>query len=302
MQHEPDLNLLILLDAVLSEGSVTGAARRLNLSVPAASRGLDRARRALGDPLMVRAGRGLVPTPRALAMQERIHEVVSGARLVMRDPGDFIVSDLVRDFRIMASDLAYPIAHLIGRIHRDAPKSTCAFFPLLPGQALRDSDADLVIGVVRDFEPVSNFEQEVIVEPIRVEPIRGIARADHPMLAGGMTLEKYLSAYHLVNSRQGRLFGPIDHELEGLGRTRRVVASTATLWATVNILLETDLLGAVSEHVARTCARFGLVTFPLPFATTPSVELCQAWHPRNTADPAHSWLRQQVRELATAED
>ncbi|HVB04765.1 MAG TPA: LysR family transcriptional regulator [Acidimicrobiales bacterium] len=301
MQSEPDLNLLILLDALLSEGSVTGAARRLNLSVPATSRGLERVRRALGDPVMVRAGRGLVPTPRALALQAEVHELVNGARAVMARPAELDLARIEREFQVMTGDLVFPVATLIERVHREAPRATCGWSVLTGSTVLlRDSPVDLVIGVVRDFHPVSQFEPEVVVEPLRTDPLVGIARAGNPLLEGEIDLESYLAADHLVNSRQGRLQGPIDHKLAEMGRKRHVVASTATLWSTVVLLLETDIVGAASLRVAHTLERFGLATFELPFDKVPTSELCQAWHPRYAADQAHAWLRGVVREIATA--
>ena len=301
MQSEPDLNLLVLLDAILAEGSVTGAARRLNLSVPAASRGLTRARRMLGDPIMVRAGRGLVPTPRALALQGRVHEIVTGARLVVNDTVELDLSRLQRDFLVISNELLFPVGPLIARVHQQAPRATCSFIPITdPTASLRESPVDLFIGVTREFDPVAQFEPEVMAETIREDRLIGICRSDHPLLKAGMTKEKYLAAEHLVNSRRGRLLGPIDHELATLGLGRRVVASAATLWSTLVLLLESDLLGGVSVRAGKALERFGLSTFEIPFEFSLAVEVRQAWHPRHNADPAHIWFRELVRALAAA--
>jgi DNA-binding transcriptional LysR family regulator len=102
--HALDLNLLVALDALLTDGSVVAAARRMNLSAPAMSRTLGRIRAAVGDPILVRAGRRLVPTPRALELQSRVHELVEGAQSLLRPEGAVDPASLQRGFTVRASD------------------------------------------------------------------------------------------------------------------------------------------------------------------------------------------------------
>src|SRR5262245_37563525 len=124
-----DLNLLIALDALLHEGSVAGAARRMNLSAPAMSRTLSRIRHSLGDPILVRAGRNLVPTPRALEIQGRVRSLIENAQTLMRPEVSADVSALDRSFTVRASDYVAGIfgARLIALMAKAAPKVTLRF-------------------------------------------------------------------------------------------------------------------------------------------------------------------------------
>src|SRR5258707_1893587 len=99
----PDLNLLVTLDVLLAEGSVARAAQRLRLSPSAMSRALARLRETTGDPLLVRAGRGLVPTPRALALRERVGQLVQDGAAVLRPAEGLDLERLVRTFTLLAS-------------------------------------------------------------------------------------------------------------------------------------------------------------------------------------------------------
>ena len=300
MRTDLDLNLLLLLDALLDEGSVTAAAERLDMSVPAASRALGRLRKAVGDPVLVRAGQKLVPTPWALSVQGRVNEVVNGARSVINEPAGLDLDLLERDFLVTANDLLFPASQLIARLRREAPHSNCAVVELVEGTVpLRDA-FDLAVGVVRDFDPALRFEPEVVMEVIGTDTIVGIAREDHPLFEGEITTGAYLAADHLVNSRRGRLFAPIDHELADLGLRRRIVASVSTTWSMVGLLRETNLLGTVNQRVGDSLASNGLRTFKLPVEVNVTSEISQAWHPRFSADPAHQWLRRMVREVMGA--
>jgi DNA-binding transcriptional LysR family regulator len=126
-----DWNLLAALDVPLAEGSATAAAERLHLSVPATSRTLSRIRQTIGDPILVRAGRGLVPTPRALAFQQRLHRLVEEAHALVEACRDVDVGSLERTFTIRANDslISLLTAGLVERIRAAAPASGCASCP-----------------------------------------------------------------------------------------------------------------------------------------------------------------------------
>ncbi|WP_431893097.1 LysR family transcriptional regulator [Nonomuraea sp. bgisy101] len=294
-QTQPSLDLLIALDALLEEGSVSGAALRLRLSEPAMSRTLGRIRRAMGDPILVRSGRAMVPTPRALAVQAEVRSLVEAARRVFASPAEPDLATLRRDFAILASDavIAAIAAPLLTRTVRQAPGVTLRFVP--EGQtdvrALRDGLADLEVTVIQDAAPETRVELLAVDRPV------GLVRAGHPLLEGPITPERYADADHLLVTRRGRLAGPIDRALGELGLRRRVVGTVPAFTQSLIVLRETDLVGMVGAWQApEAVAALGLVTFEIPLEL-PTMEISQAWHPRHDADAAHAWLRATVRQV-----
>ncbi len=145
----PDLNLLIALDALLTEGSVAGAARRMNLSAPAMSRTLGRIRDALGDPVFVQSGRNMVPTPRALEMRERVRQAVEDASSLLVPGMDVDLTGIERRFSVRANDIFVGMygGQLLDAMNRDMPRATLRFTPEeddLDGEALRSGRIDLL--------------------------------------------------------------------------------------------------------------------------------------------------------------
>ncbi|KUJ69683.1 LysR family transcriptional regulator [Streptomyces albus subsp. albus] len=280
--------MLIALDALLTEESVTAAADRLGLSGPAMSRTLGRIRRALGDPVLVRAGRRMVPTPRALALRAEVSRLVQDARsLFTHDQAD--PATLGRAFTISAAGshvIAFGAA-LLDRAARTAPGVTLRF--LAEGASsvpsLRDGAIDLEIGVIDRNEP------EIRVEPLLTDRMVGVARPGHPLTEGPVTVRRYAAARHLNVSRRGRLSGPVDEALAAHGLRRRVVGTAPTIADSLFLLLRGDTVGLALERVdAPAVAALGLRTFTVPL-DLPPVPLAMAWHPRHEADGGHRWLR-----------
>ncbi|MFJ8730484.1 LysR family transcriptional regulator [Streptomyces bauhiniae] len=292
-----DLNLLLALDVLLEEQSVRGAARRLHLSEPAMSRTLGRIRKALGDPVLVRAGRQMVPTPHALAVRAEVSAVVERARALFAPGRDTDPRTVTRTFTILGHDATAATlgAPLLTRTAREAPGIRLRFLSESPVDApfLRQGTADLEIGVVDTTAP------EVRVETLYEDCMLGAVRAGHPLLEGELTPERFAAgAGHLSVSRRGRLHGPIDDALAALGLARQVVGSVGTYPASLFVLRDTDLIGIVSRGSRPMAETLGLVTFPIPLPLPP-LEVGLAWHPRHDADPAHAWLRATVKELLT---
>ncbi|MFI9391013.1 LysR family transcriptional regulator [Streptomyces bauhiniae] len=292
-----DLNLLLALDVLLEEQSVRGAARRLHLSEPAMSRTLSRIRKALGDPVLVRAGRQMVPTPHALAVRAEVSAVVERARALFAPGRDTDPRTVTRTFTILGHDATAATlgAPLLTRTAREAPGIRLRFLSESPVDApfLRQGTADLEIGVVDTTAP------EVRVETLYEDRMLGAVRAGHPLLEGELTPERFAAgAGHLSVSRRGRLHGPIDDALAALGLARQVVGSVGTYPASLFVLRDTDLIGIVSRGSRPMAETLGLVTFPIPLPLPP-LEVGLAWHPRHDADPAHAWLRATVKELMT---
>ncbi|GAA3257211.1 LysR family transcriptional regulator [Nonomuraea helvata] len=294
-QTQPSLDLLIALDVLLEECSVSAAAQRLHLSEPAMSRTLGRIRKAMGDPVLVRSGRQMVPTPRALAVQAEVRGLVEAARKVFTPPGRLDPATLVRRFVILASDAvitAMSVA-LLTEAARSAPGVRFHFIPEGYGdaQALRDGSADLEVTVISDPAP------ETRVEPIMVDRAVGVVRPGHPLLDGPVTAERLAAAEHVIASRRGRAEGPVDEILAGMGLRRRIAGSVPTFEAALAVVRQSDLVGMTPERLTGPLVEaLGLVRFPIP-VPLPEMTLSQAWHPRYDVDPAHVWLRELVREV-----
>ncbi|MCB5166737.1 LysR family transcriptional regulator [Streptomyces bambusae] len=294
-QSRLDLNLLVALDVLLEECSVSGAAARLHLSEPAMSRTLGRIRSALGDPVLVRAGRTMVPTPHALALHAEVREVVERARALFLSGGEVDLRTLTRTFTVLAHD-AFAAAFgatLFTRVSREAPGVRLRFLSEshVDVPALREGTADLELGVVDSYAP------EVRVEHVRDERMLGVVRAGHPLLRGRLTARRFAAAEHLTVSRRGRLEGPVDTALAALGLDRRVVGSVGSFPASLFVLRDTDLVGLITSGPAAPLAeKLGLECFEVPLEL-PALPFGLAWHPRHDADPAHAWLRECAREL-----
>ncbi|MFR9796373.1 LysR family transcriptional regulator [Streptomyces sp. MS06] len=289
-----DLNLLLALDVLLEEQSVQGAARRLHLSEPAMSRTLGRIRKALGDPVLVRAGRRMVPTPRALALRAEVSAVVERARALFAAAGDGDLREVERTFTILGPDLiaAAQGPALFARAAAEAPGIRIRFLgeSHVDAPFLREGTADLEVGVLDTVAP------EVHRETLYRDRMLGVVRAGHPLLEGELTPRRFATAAdHLIVSRRGRLHGPVDTALAELGLRRRVVGSVGTFAASLFAIRNTDLVGLVSAWSGWLAESLGLAVFEVPL-DLPALPLGLAWHPRHDADPAHTWLRGVVRD------
>jgi DNA-binding transcriptional LysR family regulator len=291
-----DLRLLVALDMLLQEESVTGAAERLRLSTPAMSRTLTRLRRTMGDPVLVRAGRGMVPTPRALALRERVHALVLEAESLL-SPGseDLDLSAVRRDFTIATEDgyVSSVAPALTAVVRSQAPNVTLHFLPDdgRRGERLQDGTADLEIGSVDDPSPQRH------VERLFQDRYVGVVRQRHVFADGPVALRRFADADHIGISREGPPHDPIDQALTEHGVRRNLTLLVPNRVSALMMVGRTDLVATVPETPARDIApALKLRAFELPLPTTP-VEICMTWHVRLDADPVHAWLRGQVREI-----
>ncbi|GFE25535.1 LysR family transcriptional regulator [Streptomyces nigrescens] len=289
-----DLNLLTALDALLEEQSVTAAADRLGLSGPAMSRTLGRIRRTTGDPVLVRAGRHMVPTPRALEIRAEVRRLVEAAQGVLAPSAPADPAQLARVFTINANDLFVTAVgpRLVARVAWEAPQVVLRFlgesYVDLP--LLRDGAADLELGVIDSPEP------EIVTEELFVDRSVAVVRDGHPLTTGTLTARRFADASHLNFSRRGRLTGPVDAALAARGLRRKVIATVPTFTASLMMVRDSDAVGLTSERAgAATVRSLGLRTLPIPLELPP-MTMEMAWHPRQEADAGHRWLRGVVRE------
>lgn len=292
----PDLNLLVTLDVLLAEGSVAGAARKLRLSPSAMSRSLARLRETTGDPLLVRAGRGLVPTPRALELRERVGPVVEEAEALLRPAEALDLKRLERTFTLRNRDgfVENFGPALIARVEREAPGVRLVFVPKLGKEstALRDGSVDLETGVVE-----GTSGPEVRARALFRDRFIGVVRNGHPLSRGKVTPERYADGQHLLISNRGQGIdkGQIDLALEALGLTREIATVVGDFSEALALARGSDLIASVPERYTGNM-RAGLFSFALPFSR-PEHTISMLWHPRMDADPAHRWLRGCVRDV-----
>lgn len=292
--QRPDLNLLVTLDVLLAEGSVARAARRLRLSPSAMSRALARLRAATGDPLLVRAGRGLVPTPRAIDLRERVGALVQDGEAVLRPAEMLDLKRLERTFTLRTNDGFVETfgPRLIARVAEEAPGVRLYFVPKpnKDSTPLRDGTVDLETGVV-----TSAIGPEVRAQALFRDRFIGVVRHGHPLSRGKMTPARYAAGGHIGVSRRGLDRGPIDDALDALALKRHIVTLVASFATALALARSSDLIVSVPERHAESL-RAGMHSFALP-VTVPDLTVSLLWHPRLEADPAHRWLRGCVRDI-----
>ncbi|MBN9036409.1 MAG: LysR family transcriptional regulator [Rhizobiales bacterium] len=292
---QPDLNLLLALEALLVEGSVARAARRLRLSPSATSRALARLRASTGDPLLVRAGRSLVPTPRALELRGRVGLLVQEAEAVLAPVKPVNMREVVRTFtlRNRGGFVENFGPALVARVSELAPGLRLVFVPKLEPEntnLLRDGSVDLGTGVVDGASG-----PELRVQALFRDNHIVVVRPGHPLCTGPLTSERYAAARHvLVADREFDLW-PVDDAVEKLGFKRDIAAVVGGFSEALNLVRGTDLVATVPERFTANL-RDGLVSSPFPVPLD-EFTFSMVWHPRMDADPVHRWLRECVREV-----
>jgi DNA-binding transcriptional LysR family regulator len=290
-----DLNLLPLLDAILSSEGVGKAAAMVGLSKPAASHALARIRQQLGDPVLVRAGQKWVLTERAAALAPRVRAALAEVRSVLSPARTFDPQELRREFRIHATDqmlslLGLALGHAVTRA---APNVGLRFLPLEGDEAppLR-TNVDLALGVFRDLPA------ELRIQKLFDDNFACVVRAGHPGVKHKLSLETYLALRHVVIAPRGRPGSVVDDVLTEHGHARRAVRWLPYALSAIEFVAESDCIATLSERLARRfSARYALQVLAPPLALPPCAG-SQVWHPRVDADPAHAWLRRLVANIA----
>ncbi len=268
------------------------------------SRTLTRLRAATGDPLLVRAGRGLVPTPRAAEIRDDVHRLHHHVRQVLSPPSSRLdFARLERTFTIRASEgfVALFSVPLLTAIAGIAPHARLRFVPkpVKDATPLREGQIDLEIGVLGASAP------EVRTRPLFRDKFVGAVRQGHPLLAGDMTPERYAACGHVVASRKEVLTDPVGEALDEIGLKREIAAVVPSHLDAIRVARQSDLVALVPRScVGRAMIAIEpqigeLVSFELP-VHTPEILISAMWHPRMNADPAHRWLRERVKTVCHA--
>jgi DNA-binding transcriptional LysR family regulator len=255
------------------------------------SRILARLRVTFSDELLVRAGRGLVPTPRALALRDRVAALAADAHELFASETE--LSQSVRTLVIRANDALPWLEPLVGRVRARAPGISLAFVSEGDELAdeLRDGRVDLDIGVRDDRAP------ELRSQLLARDHVVAVVRRGHPLARRPHTPARLVRYPHVAISRRGRRAGPIDAALRDHGLERDVVATVPNLSTAASVVSGTDWVTAMSRLAATALARYlPLVWFELPLAL-PEITVAQTWHPRLDRDAAHRVLREELAAL-----
>lgn len=294
-----DLNLLLVLAALMRERSVRRAAARLFVGPPAVSMALGRLRDLIGDDLFVRCPGGMQPTPRAIDLHDRVAPLLQGVHEAVFRPATFDPAQVRRTIRFASpDDLDVPLLpRLLALLRAQAPDITLIARPVdftAVTDILVSGDVDLMIssvppgiGDVVPWRPLYRDGFEALFDPGRLGP-------------GPLALDRYLALPHLLFSPRGEAHGLIDNTLARIGQRRRIVATLVRFSTLPDILREIPAVATVPGLMARLHAgRFGLVAHPLPFPA-PAFEVGMVWPHRLRTDPAILWLADQVRSLVDA--
>ena len=286
-----DLNLLVALEALLDEKNVTRAAHRLGMSQPAASRALGRLRALFSDALLVDGPGGYVLSSRAEEVRPVLRGILAGVG-EMLEANSFDPATATGRIRLLMPDLQAAVLapHLLARLAREAPSLDLDI--VAPGtngiEALEHGVADAMVALI-DEAPAGIHRRRLYDEELVT-----LMRADHPALAGKLTLDRFLALEHIVVSVTGVGPAPVDEVLARMGRTRRVKLRVPNFFAAVEIAARSDLIMTLPSSLARAAANMRrFVSLPPPLDLG-SFTMSLAWHARQQDAPRHIWLRRAI--------
>jgi DNA-binding transcriptional LysR family regulator len=288
-----DLNLFVIFDAIFTEGGVTPASRRLNLSQPAISHALTRLREMFDDPLFVRRGQAMVPTQRARQMIESVRAALQRLETTFAPNGAFDPSTLATTFVLGLPEpfeaTAMPI--FLARIAQLAPAVDVVMVKVDRGQMKSELATGSVDAVVDIWRPVSG---DLRSAALTVRRFAVVARRGHPAVGPDLDLDTYLAQGHILVSARRKGLGLEDYALHGAGLERRIKVRSRHFFAACHMVAATDYLLTLTEQYA-TVLSAGTDNQILPFPLdTASSGMHLYWHARTDDDPANAWMRSQL--------
>lgn len=291
-----DLNLLVVLDALLTERSVTRAAERLKMTQPATSAALARIRRQLDDPILVRDGRSLRPTPYAESLATTVRDMLAGLEVALSSTPQFDPATDERVFRLAASDYAALVAvrPLLTRLQEIAPRVRLHVTTVsrnVPQQLLRD-ELDLAIAPLEVWEFPAPLERETLF----LDDFVCAVWAGNRQVGESISAEEFSRLPHLGYAQLG-VVNFAESQLAALGVSRQIEMTTQSFALAPFLIQKTRLVALIQRRLAQEVGSSAeLRLIEAPFALRPITE-AMWWHPRRKDDSAHVWLRQQLREI-----
>lgn len=293
-----DLNLLIVLDALLSEGSVTAAARKLHLAQPTVSNALARLRMHFDDKLLERSGSGMKATPRARQLRAPLRDALAKIELMVRTEAEFDPRTATNLIRIAATDYvcAVLLPKLVPHLTENAPYMRLAivdFTTADPIHELRSGQIDLLVGAFSktstDIHRYDLFTDEWVC----------VTRKNHPWIRKRITLKQFRDCTQItVRPHHGSVGGSIDDILAQMASQRNLTLSLPHLFSGLHVALASDVLLTLAARVAGMLGRaFPLQVLKHPLQLKPFV-VSQLWHERTHLDPAHAWIRKALATIA----
>lgn len=290
-----DLNLLVALDALLDERNVTRAADRLAMSQPALSNALRRMRSLFGDPLFLRGQRGLVPTPRAMALAGPLKELLSNADALVRpqafDPREADVEFRLATTDYMAITLVAPLLEHLRQIGSGIRITVRSLETTDIPERLAHGELDLAISIP-EFSA-----QHLQSRRLYSDHYVGVVRHEHPLTQEPRPSVQRFCSYPqvLVAPAGGAITGPVDVALARLGAARSIQVSVPSFLLLPHLLVESDLVAVCPSRLSTVFSE-QLSTFGVPVEVSP-FDVIGAWHARSQNDPAHRWLRQTLADV-----
>jgi DNA-binding transcriptional LysR family regulator len=294
-----DLNLFVVLHAVLEEGSATRAAKRLNVTQSAVSNALGRLRSGLGDPLVVRSGRGLVPTPRATELRPVVAQAIAHLQTVV---------DRGRGFDPCASTRTFTVAAADNHQTSEAPRIAAAFATALPLAALRMVSADFLAAsnglasgeIDLAIVPAVIADQGPCSEHVFRERACLVVRRDHPRVRGKITPKLFNELAHIdvevALGKKGVGHERAEQHWKSVGLVRRVAITVPYFTTAAMMASRTDCLAGLPSRAAEVLCE----AFPIRIARTtfslPSMLMSMMWHERTDADPGARYFRRVVAD------
>jgi len=292
-----DANLLVALDALLQEANVTRAAARVGVTQSAMSQTLGRLRAQFDDPILVKSGRRMVPSPFAERIQARLRRAVSELEAVVQERPEFDPETASNRFVIAMVDylalvLLPPLREAVGE---HAPGVDLAVHALDAGSIasrLEEGIVHLYVGVH------GQTERALASQPLFDDPFTLVVRAGHPLCEAEVTLAAYASASHIHVSPRREQGSIVNRALKDAGHMRRVAVEVPYFALVPPLLTGSDLVATVPRSIAQKWEHDDeLLTLRPPIAL-PTLEVCMAWHPTFSSDPALVWLRDIVQRVA----
>lgn len=295
-----DLNLLVVFHVLIRERSVSRAAQRLFLGQPAVSGALARLRKLFNDELLVRTGRSMEPTTKALLLYAQLGPALEAVRATLVEQPGFDPAKQQRVFRIGMRDWveSWLMPGLLETVQRVAPGIRIAVLASDASHGTRMLDSDDMDLGVSVFPPGPSWQRNERLTSMRYRCVYDGKRLGLP---SPLSLEDYLAHPHLVTPPQAEFHGVVDDELVGRKKRRTVLYTTTRLGALPYILKKAALIATVPEQAAqRWTEAFGLMSSPVPVPIAP-FELSMIWHAKRDDDPGLQWLLRIVRSLVEEE-
>lgn len=291
-----DANLLVALDALLQESNVTRAAKRIGVTQSAMSQTLGRLRRQFDDPILVKVGREMEPSPFGLRIRSRLHLAIGELEAVLRDRPSFDPATATQRFVIATVD--YLAMLLVPRLRRlvaaEAPGVRLAIHAL-------DSESitgRLAEGIVHLYVGVrGQTERALETETLHHERFELLVRPGHPLASSTPTVQDYADATHVHVSPRRETGSIVDRGLAAAGYDRTVALEIPYFGLLPSVLLGSDLVATVPSRMAELLAeQSGLARQAVPL-DLPEFEVCMAWHPTFASEPSLAWLRDAVARV-----